>query len=175
MGMPPSRKTIPAVIAATAAALGAALGAWFLLSQSGGSPSAKQQAPDFTIETFAGQPFRLSDQRGKRVVINFFASWCVTCGTEVAGIEKSYQEHKDKTAAFVGVAIDDEEEKAKAFLGKHQITYQAGIDKDGSIKKAYAIYGLPFTFFIDKDGSIAAIHAGAITRELLKLELDKMR
>lgn len=142
--------------------------------EDGAGSAGKQAAPDFTINTFDGATFRLSDHKGSPVVINFFASWCTTCGIEVFDLEKVYKEYLDKNVTFAGVAVDDTEEKAKKYVDKYAITYPNGLDGDGTIKKAYGIHGLPFTFFIDKEGFVSYIHAGAVTKKLLKYELDRL-
>ena len=133
----------------------------------------KGPAPDFTVQLFDGGSFRLSDHRGKPVFINFYASWCLPCGGEVGDLEKVYSDVKEKVA-FVGVAIQDTETKARAFVAKHQLTYPTGIDKSGSIKRAYGVYAMPVSFFIDKNGIISRIHAGGLTEGILKHELDTL-
>lgn len=140
----------------------------------GGKTAGKHPAPDFTLKMFDGSTFSLSGHKGAPVVLNFYASWCTTCGIEVFDLEKVYQEYLIKKVMFVGVAIDDVEEKARAYVKKYEITYPTGFDADGTIKKAYALHGVPFTFFIDKEGFITYIHGGAVTEALLKYELDKM-
>ncbi|MCP4998267.1 MAG: TlpA family protein disulfide reductase [Hyphomicrobiales bacterium] len=136
---------------------------------------AKSLAPDFTLTRFDnGGSFRLSDHKGNPVVINFFASWCTTCGVEVSDLEKVYQEFAGRNVMFVGVGVDDTETKALQYMKKYGITYPTGLDVTGTIKKDYGIRGLPFTFFVDRKGFITYIHAGAVNEPLLKYELDKL-
>jgi cytochrome c biogenesis protein CcmG/thiol:disulfide interchange protein DsbE len=140
-----------------------------------GGSAGKSQAPDFTLTRFdGGGGFRLSDHRGNPVIINFYASWCTTCGIEANDLEKVYQEYLAKEVMFVGVGIDDTETKARQFLAKNKITYPSGLDVTGSIKEDYGLHGLPYTFFVDRKGFITYIHAGAVTEALLKFELAKM-
>ena len=140
----------------------------------GSEVSEKMPAADFTLKLFDGGDFRLSDHKGTPVVINFYASWCLACGIGVFNLEKVYKEYADKKVLFVGVAVQDTEEKAKKFLAKHGITYPSGLDGDGTIKADYGVVGHPFTFFVDRKGLIAYIHPGSITEELLKYELEKI-
>lgn len=135
---------------------------------------AKETAPDFDMALFDGGNFRLSEQRGKVVIINFFASWCVSCGEETPVIEKVARAYPAQTVKFLGIAVDDTEKKAKAFMRKTGLTIPAGLDKTGKIKEDYGLYGMPTTFFIDKNGKISYSHAGVVTEELLKHEIDKL-
>ncbi|MCP5074892.1 MAG: TlpA family protein disulfide reductase [Rhodobacteraceae bacterium] len=143
--------------------------------EGGGKAAGKRLAPDFTLKRFdGGGSFRLSDHKGNPVVINFFASWCKTCGIEVSDLEKVYQKFAGKNVMFVGVGIDDTEAKALQYMKKYGITYPTGLDVTGTIKKGYGIRGLPYTFFVDRKGFITYIHAGAVTGPLLKYELEKL-
>ena|SRR3989338_3854743 len=137
-------------------------------------PAAKETAPDFHLTLFDGGDFKLSAQKGKVVVINFFASWCVSCGEETPFIEKASKKYSPQTVAFLAIAVDDTEKKARAFLNKSGLTIPAGLDNTGKIKDAYGLYGMPTTFFIDKNGKISYFHAGVVTEDLLKSEIDKL-
>ncbi len=135
----------------------------------------KSLAPDFTISVIGSEDsFRLSDFRGNPVVINFFASWCTTCGIEADDLGKAHQDFVSKDVVFVGVAIDDTLSKAQQYLEKYEISYPAGLDETGAIKEAYGLHGLPYTFFIDKEGYVSYVHAGAVPGILLKFELEKL-
>ncbi|MDO8261744.1 MAG: TlpA disulfide reductase family protein [Gallionella sp.] len=136
--------------------------------------AALEAAPDFNMTLFEGGDFQLSAQKGKVVVINFFASWCVSCGEETPIIEKLSHTYSPQTVAFLAIAVDDTEKKAKAFMKKMGLTIPAGLDKTGKIKDAYGIYGMPTTFFIDKNGKVSYFHAGVVTEALLKHEIDKL-
>lgn len=136
--------------------------------------TALETAPDFDIALFDGGNFQLSNHRGKVIVINFFASWCVSCGEETPFIEKAAHEYSPQTVAFLAIAVDDTEKKAKSFMKKMGLTIPAGLDKTGKIKEAYGLYGMPTTFFIDKNGKISYLHAGVVTEDLLKHEIDKL-
>ena len=136
--------------------------------------AAMEPAPDFKMELFEGVDFQLSAQKGKVVVINFFASWCVSCGKETPVIETVSHKYSPQTVAFLAIAVDDTEKKAKAFMKKMGLTIPGGLDKTGKIKDAYGIYGMPTTFFIDKNGKVSYFHAGVVTEALLKHEIDKL-
>lgn len=139
-----------------------------------GPKGTMETAPDFNVTLFSGGDFQLSSQRGKVVVVNFFASWCVSCGEETPHIEKVSREYAAQSVVFLGIAVDDTEKKAKEFLKKAGLTIPAGLDRTGKIKDAYGLYGMPTTFFIDKNGKISYFHAGVVTEELLRHEIGKL-
>lgn len=138
-----------------------------------GQPGA-EAAADFELELFAGGHFKMAQHRGNVVVINFFASWCVSCGEESPMLERVAKEYQTKPVRFVMVAVEDTEAKAREFLDKRGVFIPAGLDKTGSIKTAYGIYGMPTTFFVDRKGQVSYMHAGAIGEQLLKAEIDKL-
>lgn len=135
---------------------------------------AKEPAADFTLKLFDGGNFRLSEQRGSPVIINFFASWCTLCGFEVSGLENVYREYAGRKVRIVGVAIEDTEAKARQHVKKFGLSFPTGLDAEGTVKKAYGVYGLPMTYLIDRNGFVHYVHAGAITEELLRFELEKI-
>jgi len=133
-----------------------------------------EPAADFNIKRFDGGSFQLSDHKGKPVLINFFASWCVSCGDEVPILAKVSPEYTKKGVIFVGVAINDTESKARKFIEKYKLTFATGLDKDGQIRRDYQLYGMPTTLFVDKNGIINYLHMGGVSEELLRYELDKL-
>ena len=134
----------------------------------------REPAPDFSLELFDGSIFRLSDHRGKPVLINFFASWCVPCKEEIPALEKIGQEYGSQGVVFLAIAVNDSEEKARIFVDELGLSFPAGIDKTNSVQEAFGLYGVPTTFFIDKEGITNYLHAGIVTEELLRHELDKL-
>jgi thiol-disulfide isomerase/thioredoxin len=133
-----------------------------------------EAAPEFNLTLFSGENFQLSDQKGKPVLINFFASWCVSCGKEMPAIQKVSHEYPPDAVSFLGIAVDDTEKKAKEFMRKVGLNIPAGLDRTGEIKDAFRLYGMPTTFFIDKDGMVSYFHPGVVTEKLMRYELDKL-
>ncbi len=120
-------------------------------------------APDFALTTFDGQTLRLSQYRGKVVIINFWASWCVPCREEAPFLEKTWRQYRDRGVVFIGVDWSDPEPDAKKYLKEFDITYPNGIDLGTKIGQAYKIRGVPETFFIGKDGNLRGNVLGPIT------------
>ena len=135
---------------------------------------AKETAPDFSVLLFDGEHFQLGTYRGKPVLINFLASWCLPCREEIPILNQVYREYRQRGVAFVGIAVNDAEDKAREFVEKFDVSFPAGVDKTGEISDAFGLYGVPTTLFIDKEGIISYLHSGGVTEKLLKHELDKI-
>jgi cytochrome c biogenesis protein CcmG/thiol:disulfide interchange protein DsbE len=112
--------------------------------------------PDFSLTTFNGQEFRLSELKGKVVVINFWASWCKPCEQEAPDMEAAWQLYKPgDDVVFLGVDYVDTEPEARAFMEKFGITYPNGPDLRTKISQSFRIRGVPETYIVDKQGKLA--------------------
>lgn len=119
-------------------------------------------APVFSAPRFDNGTLSLADLRGKGVVMNFFASWCTPCRAEARDLEAVYRKHRDRGVVFLGVNIEqDTWDDARGFLREFGITYPAVRDERAEIAAKYQLYGLPTTFFIDRNGVIRSKFAGA--------------
>lgn len=135
----------------------------------------KLPAPEFTVKLFDGGEFRSTNFKGRPMVVNFYASWCVPCGDEAPYLEKSYLKHGKQGVGFVSIAVQDTREKALKFTKKHKLTLPAGIDESDVLYKAFKVLGVPTTYIIDKEGMISHTHLGAVTNYLLDDELEKIQ
>ncbi|MBI4790431.1 MAG: TlpA family protein disulfide reductase [Chloroflexi bacterium] len=134
----------------------------FGLKVRGESQPSAGPAPDFTLQTFDGQTIKLADLRGKVVVINFWASWCVPCRDEAPFLEKTWRQYKSRDVVFLGIDWVDPEPDARAYLKEFNITYPNGPDLGSTISQQYRIKGVPETFFIGRDGKVAGNSLGPI-------------
>ena len=134
----------------------------------------REPAPNFTLALLGGKSFQFSNHKGKPVLINFFASWCLPCREEMPVLVKIAHEYGPKGVVLLGIAVDDTEEKMKDFIARYGVNFPVGLDKTAEIQKSFGLYGIPTTYFIDKQGVINYFHSGAVTEELLQHELDKL-
>ena len=129
----------------------------------------EQPAPNFELPTVDGlQKVSLSSLKGKRVLINFWASWCTPCIRETPDLVKAYQQLKNSgntDVEFLGVATKDDLAAARAFAEANHVTYPVLFDKDGFISDTYWAFGLPTTVFVDGTGKVYKTHIGLITSE----------
>jgi cytochrome c biogenesis protein CcmG/thiol:disulfide interchange protein DsbE len=137
------------------------------------SPLVGRPAPDFQLTLLNGKKLALADLKGRVVVLNFWASWCLPCREEAAGLEESWRKSRGREVLFLGVSIQDREENAVAFTREFDVTYPLGRDLSGKISIDYGVWGIPETFFIDTLGRITYKHVGAITPATLLAKLDE--
>ncbi|HAX25568.1 MAG TPA: TlpA disulfide reductase family protein [Thermomicrobiales bacterium] len=119
-------------------------------------------AGDFTLKTFDGQEFRLSDQRGKIVLVNFWASWCGPCRQEMPLLTTARGALGDDVV-MVGVNVWDTDADARTFLDTYEVNYPTGPDSGEKIAVDYGVSGVPETFVVDAEGNMVAHLPGAVT------------
>jgi cytochrome c biogenesis protein CcmG, thiol:disulfide interchange protein DsbE len=137
-------------------------------------------APDFELSLFDGypgnagsNPVKLSDLKGKPVVVNFWASWCVPCAQEAADLQATYEKYKDKVV-FLGVDWTDIEGDARNYLQRFGITYANGPDLQTKIGPRYHITGVPETYVIDQNGNVQFTKISPLTVAELSAVLDRL-
>ena len=136
------------------------------------SPLAGKPATDFAVETFDGRRVSLAQFRGRPVVLNFFASWCLACRDEALVLEEGWQKYGPRGAVFIGVAVSDRREDSLAFIRRYGKTYLLAPDTGGAISLDYGLFGVPETVFISPEGRILEKTIGPVTRELLAARLE---
>ena len=117
-------------------------------------PLASGIAPEFELTTFEGQVLRLSELRGKPVVLNFWASWCQPCREEAPLLVAAWNQYRGQDLMLIGVDYVDTDVEAKKYMAEFKITYPNGPDIGTRISKAYRITGVPETYFITREGKI---------------------
>jgi peroxiredoxin len=129
-------------------------------------------APDFVVHDSTGAPVRLSDYRGKVVLLNFWATWCRPCNTEIPWFIEFEQAHQDQGFAVIGISMDDDGWKSvKPYLAAQKINYPIAVD-DGIIAPKYGgVDSLPETVLIDREGRIVTRHVGLVTKETYASEI----
>ena len=133
------------------------------------------EAPDFTVYDLEGNVHKLSDFRGKPVLLNFWASWCGPCKSEMPDFQKAWEQYGE-TVHFMTVNMTDgmQEtlEKAKAYVTKEGYTFPVYFDTDLDAAMTYGVSAIPATYFVAADGSLIARASGAISLSTLEKGLS---
>ena len=133
-----------------------------------------QPAPDFRLQLLDDGEITLSQQRGKVLVINFWSSTCPPCRTEARDLEAAWQAYQDRDVLFIGANIQDSHEPARRFLDEFGVTYPNGIDAGGRISIDYGVVGIPVTFVVDGEGTVARRWVGEIDLDRLTTWIDEL-
>jgi cytochrome c biogenesis protein CcmG/thiol:disulfide interchange protein DsbE len=120
-------------------------------------------APDFAVKSFVGAQVRLSELRGRTVVLNFWASWCPPCREEARLLAATAETYADRGVTFLGINVWDSDADARAFLERYDVRYPNAPDSGGRITIEYGVAGLPETFLITKEGTLVNKWIGPFT------------
>ena len=133
-----------------------------------------QAAPDFTLKDASGRDIRLSAYKGKVVLLNFWATWCGGCKTEIPWFIEFEQKYKDKGFEIIGVSMDDDGWKVvKPFLEEKKVNYAVVVGND-DMAKPYglsAVSAMPMTFMIDRGGKVSAMSVGVVNKDACESEI----
>ena len=117
-------------------------------------------APDFTAKSLAGPNVKLSELKGKVVLVNFWASWCGPCRQEMPILDALAKANKDSGLVVLGVNQDEDSDERDAFLKDNGVSFPILDDSKNEIAKAYKSPAQPSSFFVDRKGNIAHVHQG---------------
>lgn len=128
-----------------------------------------EPTPPFDLTRLQGGTVALpADLQGQVVAIRFWADWCPFCESEMRSIEPVYRHYKDQGLRLLAINVRQDPETAAAFVAPLGITYEVLLDTDGAVARAYGVSGLPTTFFLDRQGRLAARILGESTPEVFE-------
>lgn len=139
------------------------------LMEAQAAPAAGFFAPDFTLESDSGEMIRLSDLRGRPVLVNLWASWCGPCRAEMPAMQRVYERYRDEGFEILAVntTYQDSRSAALAFADELGLTYPVLFDVDGAVSASYGLRALPSSFFIAADRRIQEVVIGGPMAEAL--------
>jgi peroxiredoxin len=123
-------------------------------------PARQKIADNFTLPLPGGESFRLSEQRGKVVIVNFWATWCPPCREEMPAMERLYRQHKNNGLVMLAVSVDADPKVVTPFVKEHRLSFTIGLDSRMEVADAYGVRALPSTFIVDRQGNLAALALG---------------
>ena len=135
-------------------------------------------APDITMTNLAGEEVKLSDYRGKKVVLNFWATWCPPCRDEMPHMQKYYDENKEKqNVEIIGFNMTfsgDSIEKVEQFVASYKLSFPIYTTFDNNIIDQYGVLTMPSTYFIDEEGRIHGKVIGPLDEDALAFYIEDM-
>jgi cytochrome c biogenesis protein CcmG/thiol:disulfide interchange protein DsbE len=135
----------------------------------------RKKAPDFTLKDATGKEVKLSDFRGKVVLLNFWATWCGPCKIEIPWFIDFQQQYKDRDFVILGVSMDDDGWKSvKPYLEQKKINYRVMIGNEEVATMYGGVDALPTTILIDRDGRIASRHEGLVSKSDYESEIHDL-
>ncbi|MEH7237139.1 peroxiredoxin family protein [Bacillus sp. JJ1562] len=129
-----------------------------------------QLAPDFTLKTISGEELKLSAFRGKRVILNFWASWCPPCKAEMPHMQEFYVENKESNVVLLSVNLTTAEKKSSdvaKFVEEYELTFPVMLDEQGDIGQIYQAHAIPTSYLIDSKGIVRKKIVGPMDKEMM--------
>lgn len=133
-----------------------------------------QAAPDFSLPALDGSSVRLSDLKGKAVIVNFWASWCVPCRKEMPDFQAVYDRYKEQGLTVLGVNAGESKVAVADFRAKVGVNFPMLLDQEEAAQTAYKIMPLPATFFVDRNGTIRAIYQYQMSQAQIEAEVLRL-
>ena len=130
-------------------------------------------APDFALNDSEGVRIKLSDYKGRVVLLNFWATWCHGCVLEIPWFIEFQERYKDAGLAVIGISMDEDWKPVKAFVQEKKVNYPVVIDNQG-VGKLYSLHAMPMTLLIDRGGQIVASYMGVVDKSTCEKELHTL-
>lgn len=117
-------------------------------------------APDFTLRTLDGRNLRLQEQRGRVVLVNFWATWCGPCRVEMPHLNRLHDKYRAAGLVLLGVNVDEDPRAAAGVAAKLGVQFPVLLDTDKAVSRLYDLNSMPSTVLIDRDGRVRHVHRG---------------
>ena len=129
----------------------------------------QEKAPDFLLKDLQGRAFRLSEQRGKPVLLIFSATWCPSCREEIPRLKNLFAAYAAKGLVMVNIDIQEKKERVSSFAAINNLPYRTLLDTAGDVAGAYEVRGIPDLVLVDRNGMILCRQCGSLDALLKKM------
>jgi peroxiredoxin len=136
-----------------------------------------EAAPDFELSTLTGETVKLSDYKGKKVILNFWATWCPPCKAEMPLMQNYYTQAKEENVEILAVNLTTKDrglEKVEAFVKENNLTFPIPMDTEGEIGSIYQAVTIPTSYMIDTEGRIQKKHIGPMDEKTMMDYIDNL-
>jgi cytochrome c biogenesis protein CcmG/thiol:disulfide interchange protein DsbE len=135
----------------------------------------RKQAPDFTLKDADGKPVKLSDYKGKVILLNFWATWCGPCKIEIPWFMDFETRFKDRGFAVLGVSTDEEGwEVVRPYIERQKVNYRMVIATEEVAQLYGGVESLPTSFILDREGRIASAHVGLVSKKEYQDDIEQL-
>ena len=134
-----------------------------------------QIAPNFKLQTLNGETVQLSDYKGKRVIVNFWATWCPPCRAEIPDFQKLYEKKDVEILAVNLTETEESTEGVEGFVKEFEMTFPVVMDVNSDVSNTYQVSAYPTSYMIDSNGRIQFVAMGALNYDLMIQEYEKMK
>ncbi|MCS6953371.1 MAG: TlpA disulfide reductase family protein [Bryobacterales bacterium] len=138
-------------------------------------PAERKVAPDFALKDADGRTVRLSDYRGKVVLLNFWATWCGPCRIEIPWFNEFQQQHRERGLVVLGISMDEEGwDVVKPYVTALKVNYRILLGDEMVADLYGGVSSLPTSFLIDRRGRIASVHVGLVSKSVYEREIEEL-
>ena len=132
-----------------------------------------ETAPDFTVADLDGNAVKLSDFRGKPVILNFWATWCAPCRVEMPEFQAVFEENQAAGLEILAVNRDETRDQVVDFFAEFGLTFTPLLDQGALVAEQYQVFNMPTTYFLDENGVVTAVHRGPLVSSQLDGYLEQ--
>ncbi|MBI3583863.1 MAG: TlpA family protein disulfide reductase [Nitrospinae bacterium] len=130
-------------------------------------------APKFALTDLNKKTVNLAHYKGKKVILNFWATWCPPCVNEMPLLQEVYNNRRGEGIEIIGINYNEDYDRVKKFISEKGVTFTILIDSDLKVSMDYGVIGLPVTFFIDREGRIKEKFKGELNKKLIEDILNR--
>ena len=129
----------------------------------------QEKAPDFSLQDLQGRKFKLSENKGKPVLLAFGATWCPSCREEIPRLKEIFANYGKKGLVMVNIDIQESQDKVSRFADRYKLTYPVLLDEKAEVARSYGVRGIPTLVLVDKEGMILCSQCRSVERYLDKM------
>ncbi|MFD3258812.1 redoxin domain-containing protein [Paenibacillus lentus] len=137
-------------------------------------PEAGDSPPDFNLRGLDGQVHNLEKYQGKALVINFWATWCTYCVSEMPALQAQWEKWKDQDVVILGINTGEDDLTVSNFVKQTGVDFPILFDKQNEVVGKYGVVPMPTTFFVNKRGKITSVHQGELNLKTLNQQIDQL-